>query len=443
MTSAHAPAAATTASADLFSRAQQVIPSGVNSPVRAFGSVGGTPPFLTSAQGALLHDADGREYVDLVGSWGPMILGHAHEPVVEAVRDAAGRGLSFGAPQSGEVALAEEVVSRIAPVEQLRLVNSGTEATMSALRVARAATDRDVVVKFAGCYHGHVDALLAEAGSGVATFAMPGSAGVTAATARDTVVLPYGDREAVSALFAARGGEIAAVITEAAPANMGVVPPREEDGIGFNRFLAETAHASGALLISDEVLTGFRASREGYYGVDGDGWAPDLMTFGKVIGGGLPVGAFGGRKDLMGLLAPAGPVYQAGTLSGNPLATAAGLATFAELDETAYATLASTSRALQQMVADALTTAGVPHVIQNAGTLFSVFFREQPVTGYDDAKVQDTAAFTRFFHAMLDAGVYLPPSAFEAWFVSTAHTPEVLDRIADALPGAARAAASV
>ena len=436
------PADATTVSADLFSRAQQVIPSGVNSPVRAFGSVGGTPPFLTSAQGALLHDADGREYVDLVGSWGPMILGHAHEPVVEAVREAAGRGLSFGAPQSGEVALAEEVVSRIAPVEQLRLVNSGTEATMSALRVARAATDRDVVVKFAGCYHGHVDALLAEAGSGVATFAMPGSAGVTAATARDTVVLPYGDRAAVSALFAARGGEIAAVITEAAPANMGVVPPREEDGIGFNRFLAETAHASGALLISDEVLTGFRASREGYYGVDGEGWTPDLMTFGKVIGGGLPVGAFGGRKDLMGLLAPAGPVYQAGTLSGNPLATAAGLATFAELDETAYATLASTSRALQQMVADALTTAGVPHVIQNAGTLFSVFFREQPVTGYDDAKVQDTAAFTRFFHAMLDAGVYLPPSAFEAWFVSTAHTPEVLDRIADALPGAAKAAAS-
>ncbi len=439
----------TAASADLFTRAQQVIPSGVNSPVRAFGSVGGTPPFLTNAKGALLTDADGTEYVDLVGSWGPMILGHANERVVEAVREAAGHGLSFGAPQPGEVSLAEEVVSRIAPVEQLRLVNSGTEATMSALRVARAATGRDVVVKFAGCYHGHVDALLAEAGSGVATFAMPGSAGVTAATARDTVVLPYGDREALTALFAERGHEIAAIITEAAPANMGVVTPLEVDGVGFNRFLAETAHAAGALLISDEVLTGFRASREGYYGVDGPGaqgttdeaWAPDLMTFGKVIGGGLPVGAFGGRKDLMGLLAPAGPVYQAGTLSGNPLATAAGLATLEGLDEAAYTTLGSASRALQQMVADALTTAGVPHVIQTAGTLFSVFFREQPVETYEDAKAQDTAAFTRFFHAMLDGGVYLPPSAFEAWFVSTAHTDEILDRIAAALPAAARAAA--
>lgn len=448
-----------TSSAALFARAQQVIPSGVNSPVRAFGSVGGTPPFLTSAKGALLQDADGKEYVDLVGSWGPMILGHANEQVVEAVREAAGRGLSFGAPQAGEVTLAEEVVSRIAPVEQLRLVNSGTEATMSALRVARAATGRDVVVKFAGCYHGHVDALLAEAGSGVATFAMPGSAGVTAATARDTVVLPYGDRDAVTALFAERGSEIAAIITEAAPANMGVVPPLEAHGIGFNRFLSETAHGAGALLISDEVLTGFRASREGYYGIDGptgsgagapadagaDGgasWAPDLMTFGKVIGGGLPVGAFGGRKDLMGLLAPAGPVYQAGTLSGNPLATAAGVATFAGLDEAAYSTLGSASRTLQQLVADALTTAGVPHVIQTAGTLFSVFFREQPVRTYEDAKAQDTAAFTRFFHAMLEGGVYLPPSAFEAWFVSTAHTPEVLDRIAAVLPRAAAAAAN-
>jgi len=391
----------TTTSTDLFSRAQQVIPSGVNSPVRAFGSVGGTPPFLTEAKGALLHDADGNEYVDLVGSWGPMILGHADDRVVEAVREAAGRGLSFGAPQPGEVGLAEEVTARIGPVEQLRLVNSGTEATMSALRVARAAT------------------------------------------ARDTVVLPYGDRSAVASLFAERGQEIAAIITEAAPANMGVVTPPEQAGVGFNSYLAETAHAHGALLISDEVLTGFRASAEGHYGIDGAdrSWAPDLMTFGKVIGGGLPVGAFGGRKDLMSLLAPAGPVYQAGTLSGNPLATAAGLATLEGLDAAAYETLGIASRTLQQLVADAFTTAGVPHVIQTAGTLFSVFFREQPVRTYEDAKAQDTEAFTRFFHAMLEGGIYLPPSAFEAWFVSTAHTPEILDRIAAVLPGAAAAAA--
>ncbi|GAB2540708.1 glutamate-1-semialdehyde 2,1-aminomutase [Brachybacterium huguangmaarense] len=438
-------------SEELFARARRVIPSGVNSPVRAFGSVGGTPPFIASAEGAVLRDVDGREYVDLVGSWGPMILGHANPGVVAAVREAAGRGLSFGAPQAGEVSLAEEIIGRMRPVEAVRLVNSGTEATMSALRLARAATGRDVVVKFAGCYHGHVDALLAEAGSGVATFAMPGSAGVTEATAKDTVVLPYGDRDAVRALFAERGGEIAAIITESAPANMGVVTPpageSAEAGVGFNAFLAATAHDAGALLITDEVLTGFRASREGYYGIDGpaagdaDGWAPDLMTFGKVIGGGLPVGAFGGRADVMALLAPAGPVYQAGTLSGNPLATAAGLATFAQLDDGAYAAIDRSSVALQQLVADALAAAGVPHVVQTAGTLFSVFFRDEPVLTYEDAKAQDTAAFARFFHSMLDQGVYLPPSAYEAWFLSTAHDAGTLDRIASALPAAARAAA--
>lgn len=446
MTTAAAPQSASAPgglSEELFARARRVIPSGVNSPVRAFGSVGGTPPFIASASGALLRDVDGREYVDLVGSWGPMILGHANPRIVEAVREAAGRGLSFGAPQAGEVTLAEEVIARVRPVESVRLVNSGTEATMTALRLARAATSRDVIVKFAGCYHGHSDALLAEAGSGVATFGLPGSAGVTAAAAKDTVVVPYGDRAALAALFAERGHEIAAIITEAAPANMGVVAPPEEGGVGFNRFCAETAHAAGALLISDEVLTGFRASREGHYGIDGpaagdgDGWAPDLMTFGKVIGGGLPVGAFGGRADVMELLAPAGPVYQAGTLSGNPLATAAGLATFAGLDDAAYAHLDRASVALEQLVADALTAAGVPHVIQRAGTLFSVFFREEPVLTYDDAKAQDTAAFARFFHAMLDGGIYLPPSAFEAWFVSTAHDEAALDRIAAVLPKAA------
>ncbi|PZP17803.1 MAG: glutamate-1-semialdehyde-2,1-aminomutase [Brachybacterium faecium] len=441
MSNASDPRTPAPTSAELFERALKVIPSGVNSPVRAFGSVGGNPPFIVSASGALLRDADGREYVDMVGSWGPMILGHANPSVVEAVREAAGKGLSFGAPQPGEVLLAEELTSRVRPLEQIRLVNSGTEATMSALRLARAATGRDVVVKFAGCYHGHVDALLAEAGSGVATFALPGSAGVTAATAKDTVVLPYGDRQALTELFAQRGGEIAAIITEAAPANMGVVPPPVQDGTGFNRFLADTAHAAGALLISDEVLTGFRASAEGQYGIDGEGWEPDLMTFGKVIGGGLPVGAFGGKAELMGLLAPAGPVYQAGTLSGNPLATAAGLATLAGLDDAAYETISRASLAVREAVASALTDAGVPHVVQSTGTLFSVFFRDQPVHTYEDAKDQDTEAFTRFFHSLLKQGVHLPPSAFEAWFLSTAHTDQVLDRLFEALPAAAKAAA--
>jgi glutamate-1-semialdehyde 2,1-aminomutase len=425
-------------SQQLFDRAREVIPGGVNSPVRAFGSVGGTPRFIASGSGPMITDADGTSYVDLVCSWGPMILGHAHPAVLEATMSAARSGLSFGAPTAGEAALAEEIVTRVAPVEKVRLVSSGTEATMSAVRLARGFTGRDAIVKFAGCYHGHVDALLAAAGSGVATFALPGSAGVTAGTTADVIVLPYNDIDAVRTAFAAHPGEIAAVITEAAPCNMGVVPPRD----GFNAELAAVAHADGALLISDEVLTGFRASATGMYGIDGDGWAPDLMTFGKVIGGGLPVGAFGGRAEIMDLLAPTGPVYQAGTLSGNPVATAAGLATLRACDTVLYERLSATATAVGDMVHRALDAAGVPHCLQRAGTLFSVFFTDGPVTDYDAARRQSTAAFAAFFHAMLDGGVYLPPSAFEAWFVSGAHDDESLSRIERALPAAARAAAA-
>src|SRR3954470_19812087 len=308
----------------LFARASAVTPGGVNSPVRAFRAVGGTPRFIRSASGARLTDVDGREYVDLVGSWGPMLLGHAHPEVMAAVRDALARGTSYGAPTQAEVELAEEIVDRT-PVERVRFVSSGTEATMSAIRLARGFTGRDLVVKFAGCYHGHVDALLASAGSGLTTFSIPGTPGVPESSTALTVVLPYNDRAAVEAAFAEHGDRIACLITEAAPGNMGVVPPDPS----FNQFLAETCRSHGALFVSDEVMTGFRASRLGQWGLDGaqEGWRPDLMTFGKVMGGGLPAAAFGGRADVMAQLAPEGPVYQAGTLSGNPVATTAGLTT--------------------------------------------------------------------------------------------------------------------
>jgi glutamate-1-semialdehyde 2,1-aminomutase len=421
----------------LFDRAVRVTPGGVNSPVRAFGTVGGTPRFIAHGAGARMTDADGNDYVDMVCSWGPLILGHAHPAVVAEVQRSAADGLSFGAPTRREVELAEEIVARVPPVEQVRLVSSGTEATMSAVRLARGFTGRDVLVKFAGCYHGHVDALLAEGGSGVATFALPGSAGVTSSVAGDTIVLPYNDIDAVHAAFEANPGRIAAVITEAAPANMGVVPP----GAGFDSDLATIAHRAGALLISDEVLTGFRASAAGGYGITRPDDGPDLMTFGKVIGGGLPVGAFGGRAEIMSLISPTGPVYQAGTLSGNPVATAVGLATVRRCDEALYDRLGRTAGAIGELVSEALVAAGVPHTVQRFGTLFSVFFTDGPVAAYTDAQRQSTAAYAAFFHRMLAGGVYLPPSPFEAWFVSAAHGDAELERIERALPAAADAAA--
>ena len=428
---------------ELFARAHAVIPGGVDSPVRAYGSVGGTPRFVTSAEGAHVTDAEGRRYIDLVASWGPALLGHAHPEVVAAVQEAAARGLSFGAPTPAEAELVEEIVARVPAVQKARLVSTGTEATMTAIRLARGATGRDLLVKFAGHYHGHSDGLLAAAGSGLATFALPGSAGVPAAIAAQTLVVPYNDRAALEAVFAAHPGQIAAVITEAAAANMGVVAPAS----GFTTFVAELCHREGALLISDEVLTGFRAAAGGYAQVlaeAGEQVLPDLATFGKVIGGGLPVAAVGGRADVMDLLAPTGPVYQAGTLSGNPVAVAAGLATLRLADDAVYARLAAASGALSAAVGAALDEASVPHVVQHAGTLFSVFFGAEVAGGVPDyatAQRQDAGAYGRFFHAMLDSGVSLPPSAFEAWFVTAAHDDAVIDRIVAALPAAARAAA--
>ncbi|GAB2971385.1 glutamate-1-semialdehyde 2,1-aminomutase [Nocardioides montaniterrae] len=427
-------------SGELFARARAVTPGGVNSPVRAFNAVGGTPRFIASAEGAWLTDVDGNKYVDLICSWGPMLLGHAHPAVVEAVTRAAARGSSYGTPTQGEVELVEAIVART-PVERARLVTSGTEATMTAIRLARGFTGRDVVIKFAGCYHGHVDALLASAGSGLTTFAIPGTPGVPVSSTELTVVLPYNDRAAVTAAFAEHGDRIACLITEAAPGNMGLVPPEP----GFNQFLAETCRANGSLFISDEVMTGFRASSQGQWGNDGkvEGWAPDLMTFGKVMGGGFPAAAFGGRADVMHHLAPEGPVYQAGTLAGNPVATAAGLATLALATDDVYAHLDKVADALRAGVADAFTAAGVPHVIQSTGSMFSVFLTDQPVTDFAGAQRTDVPAYAAFFHAMLDAGVHLPPSAYEAWFVSAAHDERAVQHILDALPGAARAAAEV
>lgn len=441
-----------------FQRAQASIPGGVNSPVRAFRSVGGTPRFYVTAKGAYVTDVEGRDYVDLVNSWGPAILGHAHPLVIEAVQQAASRGLGFGASTPGETQLAELVRSRVSvelpqsdwptvtPIERIRLVSTGTEATMTAIRLARGATGRDLLVKFAGHYHGHSDGLLAEGGSGLATLSMPGSAGVTAATAAQTLVIPYNDIDAVRAVFEAFGNQIAAIIFEAAAANMGVIAPKP----GFNEAVSDIARQHEAIVISDEVLTGFRVGPAGWWGLEagqrsaqlGPAWTPDLVTFGKVIGGGLPLAALGGSAALMDQLAPLGPVYQAGTLSGNPVAVAAGIATLQNATADVYDRLDHVADVLTAQVSAALAAEGVVHSTQRAGNLFSFAFRAEAPRNYTEVKQQDVFRYTAFFHSMLDSGISLPPSVFEAWFASAAHDDEVLDRIVNALPAAAKAAAS-
>lgn len=406
----------------LMERAQRVLPGGVNSPVRAFKSVGGIPPFMVAAQGCTLEDSDGKRYIDFIGSWGPMILGHSHPSVVEALHKAVDRGTSFGTSSPAEVELAEEIVRRVPSVDMIRFVNSGTEATMSAVRLARAATHRSIVIKFAGCYHGHADSFLIQAGSGVATLGLPDSPGVTKGAAQDTRIASFNDLSAVEEIFGKEANSVAAVIVEPVAGNMGVVPP----ATGFLEGLRQLCNRNGSLLIFDEVMTGFRvhsAGAQGLYGI-----TPDLSTFGKVIGGGLPVGAYGGRADLMKMIAPSGPVYQAGTLSGNPLAMAAGLATLRELTPDAYTKLEQTSATLAEGIQRACASKGIAAQVQRIGSMLTLFFHDRPVRNMQDASEADHRRYAQFFHRMLAAGIHLPPSGYEAWFVSLAHDKDAIER---------------
>jgi glutamate-1-semialdehyde 2,1-aminomutase len=409
-------------SRELFAEAVKIIPGGVNSPVRAFGSVGGSPRFIARAAGARVWDVEGNSYIDYVGSWGPLILGHAHPEAVAAVCDAARRGLSFGAPTAGEVALAKMIVERIPSIQMVRLVSSGTEATMTALRVARGFTRREKVIKFSGCYHGHSDAFLVKAGSGAATLGVPTSPGVPAAVAAQTVAVEFNDLGAVREVFSESPGEVAAVIVEPICGNAGVIPPEP----GFLEGLRELCTAHGALLILDEVMTGFRirpGSAQALYGI-----TPDLTTLGKIVGGGLPIGAVGGRADVMKLLAPSGPVYQAGTLSGNPVAVAAGIATLRGLNGAVYDRLETLGARLEAGIRGNLARLAFPGRFQRVGSMATLFFTDRPVKSMRDAASCDTQKFAGYFRAMLAAGIYLPPSQFEAFFISAAHTEEDIDR---------------
>ena len=418
----------------LFNQARRIIPGGVNSPVRAFKSVGGTPPFIREAAGAIFTDVDDDSYVDYVGSWGPMITGHAHPRVVTAVQEAAAKGSSFGAPTEAELQLAEKIIEQVPSMEMVRLVNSGTEATMSALRLARGVTGRVAILKFEGCYHGHADSLLVKAGSGAATFGVPSSAGVPETTAHDTLTLPYNDLPALEELLSEKGQQIAAIIVEPVAGNMGCIPPKA----GFLAGLRTLCDQYGILLIFDEVMTGFRVAKGGaqqLYGI-----RPDITTLGKIIGGGLPVGAYGASQEIMSHIAPTGPVYQAGTLSGNPLATAAGLATLEILSEPGfYETLEKQSARLTAGVGAALKAAGIPHQGTRIGSMFGLFFTKLPeVHDFETASQSDMKQFNRWFHAMLQQGIYLAPSQYEAGFVSIAHTDPLIDRTIEAAQQAAK-----